>query len=122
MRSALTALVLALALAAWSPALADVISLEVSECQYRDAGRACTVRGKEGACVETTCSRTWSGFDENGERTSHTVSDPCMVCDPDATPTLQPSTLVLPIAGAVLGALAIVALVVWQRRRRSKAS
>ncbi len=61
---------------------ADVISSEEGSCRGKTEGAACSVDGKDGSCVTSTCYR--NDYSQGTPPKSKSVE--CLKCDPKATP------------------------------------
>ena len=104
--------VLALAFAAW----ADVPPPDISGCNGKAAGDACTRDdGSAGACAKATCSR--NDYSNGPPPTS--VSYECLRCEAGAAPAKKSSCASVP-GVTVVGLLALVAG--GRRLRASRAS
>lgn len=103
----------------WS-ARADIITPDVTACENKEAGTACTVEGEKGACQAQTCSRPNYPIKE-GKKLEYTEYD-CVLCKPGVEPTKKPQKTglcsVSPTTfGASPAALALLLLGLMVRRR-----
>jgi hypothetical protein len=124
MRRLVLASFIAASLVTTSAAFADVISPDVSACQGKDVGSACTTRGApgstDGACAKSTCSRIdYGSWNRDASSAPPTMEYECVRCVGGAAPTASGGcSMVARRAGPwVLAAVPAVVLAFIERRR-----
>jgi hypothetical protein len=121
------ALVVSFAVLLGAPAaFADVTPPDVSACQGKAVGAACTMSATAtGVCAKGTCSRLdYGSWDRDAMSSPPTVSYECVRCvegSPATTPANDSGGCSMAARSAGTWALALtpaVALALWERRRR----
>lgn len=129
MRRLVLVSVLASSLVVAPTVLADVTPPDVTACQGKSIGAACTEGSSSGACTAGKCSKLdYSGWDRDASSSPPTIQYDCVKCVAGATPDAGAQTSsggdgggcsmsVRRVGSWALAAVPAIVLALWGRRR-----